>query len=104
MITLSRVSQVIKNKNRREKLARNARNQELRDMQMDSAYRAKLYEILSNIEILLSDEEVDRVRIEVPDAHLSKFMKAIYGEEMAIFEIIQVDNNIFDIGRKIVNF
>lgn len=101
---MSRISQVIKNKNRREKLARDSKKKELRDMQLDSAYRAKLYEIVTMIEILLDDEEVDKIRIQVPNAHLSKFMKAIYGEEMAIFEVIQVENNVFDIGRKVVSF
>lgn len=101
---MSRISQVIKNKNRREKLARDSRKQELKDMQLNSAYKAKLYEIVSMIEILFEDEEVERIRVEIPEAHLSKFMKAMYSEEMAIFEITQIDNRVFDIGRKVVNF
>lgn len=101
---MSKTIQVLKNKNKREKQARNTRTQELRSMQLDSEYRAKLYNVMSDIEVLLSDDEVERVRITIPEEHLSKFMKAIYGEEMALYEIIQVKENVFDIGRKIVNF
>lgn len=101
---MSKVGQVLKNKNKREKEFKQKKNQELSDMRLESAYRSKLYEEMRKIDILLEDETVESVIVDVPNNFLSQFLKAIYSEEMSEYTVIQKDTNKFSIGRKIVNF
>lgn len=101
---MSKIIQVIKNKNKREKLDRQRKKQDMAYMQLESAYKAKLYDSLDIINLLLGDMEVAKVIIEVPSKYLSQFMKAIYSEEMSEYSILQLDSNKFEIGRKIINF
>ena len=103
-IKLSRIGQVIKNKNRREKADRLRKRQKMAAMQLEAAYRAKLNDDMKQVSILLEDEEVDTVRIEIPDQLLSQFLKAMYAEEMAEYSITQVGANTFEIGRQMINF
>lgn len=103
-LIVSRISQVIKNKNRREKADRLRKRQKMAAMQLEAAYRSRLNDDMRQIKTLFEDEEVDTVRIEVPEKLLSQFLKAIYAEEMAEYSISQVGVNTFDIGRKMVNF
>lgn len=101
---MSRVTQVLKNKNKREKADKQKKRQDMAAMQLESAYRAKLYDEMRRIDLMLEDENVDTVRIEVPPNYLSQFTKAMYAEEMSEYSISQIDTNIFDVGRKIINF
>lgn len=101
---MSRVSQVIRNKNRREKADKQKKRQDMAAMQLEAAYRAKLFDDMKLVGLMLEDEEVESVKMEVPAVYLSQFMKAIYGEEMVEYSINQVDTNVFEIGRKLINF
>lgn len=101
---MSRVTQVLRNKNKREKADKQKKRQDMAAMQLEAAYRAKLFDDMKMISLMLEDEEVDTVQIEVPAVYLSQFMKAIYGEEMVEYSINQIDTNVFEIGRKLINF
>jgi hypothetical protein len=80
------------------------RREELNTLRVESAYRAKLYDEIKVIELLLNDDNVKSVVIEVPKQHITKFLRAIYGEEFMQYNITQLDEYTFEIGRKIVNF
>lgn len=101
---MSRTGQVIRNKNKREKADRQRKRQRLGAMQLESAYRSKLYYEMQLVKLVLSDYEVSGVKIEIPDKYLTEFMKAMYAEEMAEYSIEQIDSNKFIIGRQIVDF
>ncbi len=101
---MSRVLNVLKNKNKREKINKQRKRQVLASMQLESAYRAKLYDDMEVVRVMLDDNNVESVIIEVPKAYISQFMKAMYGDEMAWCNISQIDANTFEIGRKMVSF
>lgn len=101
---MSKVIQVIKNKNKREKLDKQRKRQDMASMQLESAYKAKLYDSMGVINLILGDMNVNTVIIDVPSKYLSQFMKAIYSEEMSEYSITQLDSNKFEIGRKLINF
>jgi predicted DNA binding CopG/RHH family protein len=102
---MSRTLDVIRNKNKREKEAKARRKQDLVNIQVEAAFKAKLYaDVKKDLDIILSDENVDKVCIEVPKQHLAKFMKAIYSEEMVQYNITQLDTNKFEVGRKMITF
>lgn len=101
---MSMTSQVIKNKNRREKEAKTKRAQEISDMKVESAYRSKLYAEMQRIDLLFDDPDVEGVTVTVPQKYLSHFLKAIYSEEMSEYTVIQKDATVFRISRKVVNF
>ena len=97
-------SDIIKNKNKRARESRNRREQELRDMRVESAYRYSLHDSMKLIDLMLDDDSVRAVEVQIPKKHLSQFLKAIYFEEMADYTIVQLDADKFSIGRKVINF
>lgn len=101
---MSRILSVLKNKNSIEKRDKQRRREELNNLRTEAAFRARLHDDMKIIDLILSDEAVDHVIIEVPKASTTKFMRAIYGEEMAQYNIIQLNEQRFEIGRKMVNF
>lgn len=95
---------VIRNKNKREKEARARKRQDLAAIQAETAFKAKLHDDMKYIDVMLQDEEVDKVCIVIPKKYLSNFLKSIYSEEMAQYSINQLDTDKFEIGRKIITF
>lgn len=102
----SRTREVIKNKNKIEKTLRNRRKNELISLRTKSMFKAKLYNELKHIEIILQDYDIDAVLITVPDRNMSMFSTAIYSEDLAGYEVSQVDgeSNKFFIRRKFISF
>lgn len=96
--------EAIKNKNSLERKYRLRKREELTNLKIESAYKAKLYDELKLIEALLNDDRVESVVIQVPKQHITKFTRAIYSEELMQYSIMQLDEYTFEIGRKIVNF
>lgn len=101
---LSRTVSVLRNKNKREKQDKMRKRQSLASMQLESAYRAKLYDDMRLVSLMLEDQAVEGIKVTVANNYLSQFMKAIYAEEMSEFSISQIDNTTFEIGRKLINF
>jgi hypothetical protein len=87
---MSRTSEVIKNKNRVEKTQRARRQEEIRSNQTASAFRARLYEELKKIDLLLDSEEIESIVITIPNQFLAQFGEAIYSEDLAEYDIQQV--------------
>jgi hypothetical protein len=87
---MSRTSEVLKNKNKVEK----------------SAFKAKLYDELKHVEVILQDADVDAVIVTVPKTSLPQFTASIYSEDLAGYDIEQVEDEAdkFLIRRKFISF
>lgn len=103
---MSRISEVLKNKNRVERSQRARRKEELNYLKTSSAFKARLYDELKNIDIILNSDEVDAVIIEIPDKFISRFGEAIYSEDLAEYDIQQVEGypNRFYVRHKYIMF
>lgn len=103
---MSRTSEVLKNKNRVEKTQRARRKEELNSLRMTSAFKARLYDELKKIDILLDSDEIDSVIIKIPDNFLSRFGEAIYSEDLAEYDIQQVAgvHNQFHVRHRYLQF
>lgn len=103
---MSRTSTVIKNRNKVEKSRKARRKNEMQLLRDKSAFKAKLYDELKHVEVMLKDSDVDAVVITVPDKVLAQFSASIYSDELSGYDIEQVDGqpNQFYIRRKFVVF
>lgn len=89
----SALMQVIKNKNKIEKKARDKRMSKIRDMRSETIYNAKLMKELEKVDSYLDSDGVEYVDIEVDDKDFSMFTKAINRDELAVYNIVQsIDN------------
>ena len=102
----SRTRDVVKNKNKVEKALKARRKNELISLRTRSAFKAKLYAELKHIEVILQDMDVEAVMINVPDKAMSMFSTAIYSEDLASYDVAQVEgeSNKFLIRRKFISF
>lgn len=96
--------ETLRNKNKVEKLEKQRRDSELTRLKTETAYVAKLNDELRIINAVFSNDDVERVVIEIPKEATTMFTRSIYREEMTQYNIIQVGENRFEIGRKIINF
>lgn len=85
----SALLQVIKDKNKLERRARDRRNIKLKDIKSETLYSAKLVRELSYIDELLERPGIEAVIIEVSDKDYNLFTKAINRDELASYDIIQ---------------
>lgn len=102
----SQTREVLKNRNKVDKELKARRRSEINNLKNRSAFKAKLYDELEHIEVILQDQDIDAVQITVPDKFMSLFSAAIYDEELAGYDVEQVDgeSNKFYIRRKFVSF
>lgn len=101
---MSQIMTVLKNRNKVERRERQRRQEELQNIKVEATFRSKLYENSKLIDIILSDDSVESVIIKVPKEYITKFMRAMYGEEMAQYSIEQLDEQRFEFKRKLINF
>lgn len=101
---MSRIIETLKNKNKVERMEKQRRDNELNRLKIETAYTAKLNDELKILNAIFSNADVDRVVIEIPKEVITMFTRSIYREEMTQYNIVQVEENRFEIGRKIVNF
>lgn len=101
---MSRVINVLKNRNRLEKLEKERSKTEMENMRLDTAYRAKLIEVMDAIQMILDIEGVKSVVINIPEVHISRFMKTLYLEEMSQYNIKQLNELQYEISNKVINF
>lgn len=86
---MSRISEVLKNKNLVEKSERARRKDELSALRNKAAFNASLNDEMKHVETLLSSDEVESVTIKVPEKFIAKFGEAIYSETMSSFDATQ---------------
>ena len=103
---MSRVREVLKNRNRVEKTQRARRKEELNSLKVTSAFKARLYDELKNIDVILDSDEVESIIVEIPEQFLAKFGEAIYSEDLAEYDIQQVEGvpNQFYVRHKFIMF
>ena len=103
---MSRVSEVLKNKNRVEKSQKARRKEEINSLRGASEFKAKLYDELKKIDILLNSDEIESVIITIPDIFLARFGEAIYSEDLAEYDIQQVEGvpNQFYVRHRLIQF
>lgn len=103
---MSRIQEVLKNKNRVERTQRARRKEELNSLRISAAFKARLYDELKKIDLLLDSDEIDSVVITIPDVFLAKFGEAIYSEDLAEYDIQQVEGvpNQFYVKHKFIQF
>lgn len=103
---MSKISKVLKNKNRVERSQKARRKEELNSLRSSSAFKARLYDELKKIDILLDNSEIEAVIITIPDTFLAKFGEAIYSEDLAEYDIQQVEGvpNQFYVRHKYLQF
>lgn len=86
---MSRIADVIRNKNRVEKSQRAKRKDEISSLKNKAAFNAALSDEMSNIEVLLESEEIDSIVVQISENNIGKFGEAIYSETMSGFDITQ---------------
>lgn len=103
---MSRTSEVLKNRNKVEKARKARRKNEMQLLKNRSAFKAKLYDELKHVEVMLKDADIDGVIVTVPDKSLAQFTTSIYSEDLAGYDIQQVPGqaNQFCIRRKFIVF
>lgn len=87
---MSRIAEVLKNRNLVEKSQRARRKDELNALRTKAAFNASLNDEMKYIEMLLNSSEVESVTITVPEQQIAKFGEAIYTEIMSSYDIQQV--------------
>lgn len=89
---MSRIIQVIQNKNKVERAQKARRNEELTNLKTKSSFKASLLEELKNVNILLNSNEIDGIIIKIPEKVIARFSEAIYSEELSGYDISQLPN------------
>lgn len=103
---MSRVTEVLKNKNKVDKLRRSRRKNEIVRLRQQTAFKARLYDELRHVDVILDDKNVKCVIIEIPDTMQSYFSAALYSDDLVGYDIKQVENtpNKFYIKKKFITF
>lgn len=101
---MSRLTDTIKNKNRVERAQHVRRKEEIASLRVNSAFKARLYDELKKVNMLLESDEVSAVMITIPDVFLAKFGEALYSEDLVEYDIQQVEGepNKFYIKHKFI--
>lgn len=102
---MSRISEVIKGKNKLERERKARRRNELNNLKSKTAYRARLIEQLKDIDKMLDDPSIESVTIVIKKNLIDKFSEALYsGGELQAYNIEQVEGEPlkFKISRKFI--
>lgn len=102
---LKQTRAVLRQRKKIEKAARVRRTNELSALKRKTEYRARLFDELRHVEALLQDNDVDSVIITVSDKMLSQFTESLYSDELANYEITQLENepNKFRLRERQIN-
>ena len=87
---MSRIVEVIKNKNKIERSHKARRKEELTRIRGKAAYKAAINDELRYIDTLLMCNGVNGVIIKVSEKQLARFSEAIYSEVLSGYDIEQV--------------
>ena len=87
---MSRISEVIKNKNKVERIRKTRQREEILKLKNRAAFDANLSEAMRVVDILLDDKDVESVTIQVPEKLLANFGEALYSEILSGYEIEQL--------------
>lgn len=97
----SLVGKVLRDKSKYNKGIRQTQRQQINDLKTESVYAYRLKEDLKNkVDKYLDDDGVECVRIVIPPANVSLFMKVMFREEFEEYSITQVGDREFELSRK----
>ena len=102
----NRTREVMKNKGKIEKALKMRQKQDMINLRNKSSFKAKLYDELKHIEIILQDPDISSVEVVIQDKYMALFSSAIYDEDLAGYDVSQIDgeSNKFSIKRKFITF
>jgi hypothetical protein len=100
---MSRIRDVLKNKNKIAKQEERIRQEKISEVKSDALYTMRLTEDLKKVDMLFEDSTLEEIRVKVNERDQAKFMKACYSELMSEYEIRQF-GDIVVIRRKAVAF
>ena len=86
---MSRISEVLKNRNLVEKSQRARRKDELNALRSKAAFNASLNDEMKFVGMLLNSPEIESITVTVPEQSIAKFGEAIYSETMSSFDVQQ---------------
>ena len=103
---MSEFISVLKNKNRIEKAGRARRKSEIVKLRAQTAFKARLYDELRHIDIILEDKDVEAVVIVIPEAMQAYFSEALYSDDLVGYKIEQLPgaSNKFRVEKKFISF
>lgn len=103
---MSRLVEVLKNKNKVEKAGRVRRKNEITRLRAQTAFKARLYDELRHIDIILEDKDVEAVIITVPDEMQAYFSEALYSDDLVGYKLEQLAgaSNKFRVEKKFISF
>lgn len=103
---MSKIVEVIRNKNKTQRLIAKRRKEEINKLREDTIFRALLREEFNKIDEIFKRDDIEAVIIEVPDKYLPRFGEAIYSFDLDEYVIQQDDKNPnkFFVRRKIISF
>ena len=101
---MSQLVDTLRQKNKVEKARKKYRNEELVRLRHQTAFKARLYDELKKIDILLDNKDIEGVIIEVPENYQSFFTEAIYSEDLIGYDIKQLEVNKYLLKKKLIQF
>ena len=103
---MSRLTDVLKNKNKVEKASRARRKNEIVRLRSQTAFKARLYDELKHLDIILEDEDVSAVIIEIPEKMQAYFSEALYSDDLIGYKIEQLVDapNKFRVEKRFISF
>ena len=87
-----RLKRVMREKNKTQKERKSRRNKDIIDMRNNSIFSAKLSRDLNIIGTLLMDSSITSIEIETTQENIPRLDSAMYGYEMAEFDVSKDDN------------
>lgn len=87
-----RLKHVVREKNKLQKERKKRRNKDIADMRDESIFSARLNSDFSVISVILLDSNIDRVEVETSQENLARLDRAMYGHEMAEYNVTKDDN------------
>ena len=98
-----RLKRVISEKNKTSKEIKRRRKRDIEDMRNESIFSAKLSSDLSIISVLLMDDSISKVEVEVEPENVARLDSAMYGYEMAEYQVVKDDMR-YTISNKEISF
>lgn len=102
---MSRLAQVIKQKNAREKENRERIKDNIRELNKKTYFKSKLQTELRKLDLILEQEGVKSVIVSIPDKSIALFTEALYEGELSEFEFRQMRdaNNEFEVSKAYID-
>lgn len=93
---MSAITEVLKNKNKRNKERLKAQKDSIKRNLDESSYRASLHHYLNTLTYILEDSNVGSVIISIPEKYINSFIQYVYDDgALNQFHIEQMDNLTF---------